>query len=200
MNRDLLIYPIHGAFWTAFGIAGWLMTRRESRPPAVADAAPVAQTKATAPYSRSVLAIHFVAFGLMYFGLGSTIIPDRVVSWFPGQRLVGTSVIAVGAALMAWARIWFHSWRFRAELDAGHQLATGGPFRLLRHPIYMGLNLLALGSAVWDPTPITWLAVAIMVLGSDLRGRAEERLLTQTFGDTYTAYTQRTARFLPGIY
>jgi protein-S-isoprenylcysteine O-methyltransferase Ste14 len=57
-----------------------------------------------------------------------------------------------GAALMSWARVWFASWRFRAKVDASHQLATGGPFALLRHPIYMGLNLLALGSAVWDPT------------------------------------------------
>ncbi len=50
---------------------------------------------------------------------------------------------------MVWALDYFRSWRFRAKLDEGHQLATGGPFRLLRHPIYMGLNLLALGSAFW---------------------------------------------------
>jgi protein-S-isoprenylcysteine O-methyltransferase Ste14 len=113
---------------------------------------------------------------------------------------VGAVVIAAGAALMSWARVWFASWRFRAKLDASHQLATGGPFRYLRHPIYMGLNLLALGSAVWDPTLVVWIAVVLMVVGSDLRGRAEERLLANAFGAAYADYLQRTSRFLPGIY
>ena len=54
----------------------------------------------------------------------------------------------------------FRSWRFRATLDKGHQLATGGPFSLLRHPIYMGLNLLALGRAIWVPTLTLWIAVS----------------------------------------
>jgi protein-S-isoprenylcysteine O-methyltransferase Ste14 len=199
MNRDLLIYPIHGAFWTAFGIADWLVKRR-ARPAESQAGLPAAETEATAPYSRSILAIHFAAFGALYFGLGSTVLSNRVPAWFPGQRLVGALLIAVGAGLMTWARVWFHSWRFRAKLDRGHQLATGGPFRLLRHPIYMGLNLLALGSAVWAPTAATWLAVGLMILGSDLRGRAEERLLLATFGEAYEAYCRRTARFLPGIY
>jgi protein-S-isoprenylcysteine O-methyltransferase Ste14 len=39
-----------------------------------------------------------------------------------------------------------------------------------------------------------------MVLGSDLRARAEERLLTGTFGETYATYCRRTARFVPGLY
>ena len=62
---------------------------------------------------------------------------------------VATVAIALGAALMSWSLAFFRSWRFRAKVEAGNQLATGGPFRLLRHPIYMGLNLLVLGSATW---------------------------------------------------
>jgi protein-S-isoprenylcysteine O-methyltransferase Ste14 len=64
----------------------------------------------------------------------------------------------------------------------------------------LGLNLLAVGSAVWAPTLVTWIAAGLMVLGSDLRARAEERLLTGTFGETYSTYCQRTARFVPGLY
>lgn len=80
------------------------------------------------------------------------------------------------------------------------ELATGGPFRLMRHPIYMGLNLLALGSAIWVPTPTVWVAFALMVTGSDLRGRAEERLLEQAFGRVYREYCARIRRFIPGVY
>lgn len=147
-----------------------------------------------------MLAVHFVAFGVMYMGLGAAVIPGRVPVWFRGQRIVGILVIAAGAVVMCWALLYFRSWRFRARLDAGHELATGGPYALVRHPIYAGLNLLALGTAVWVPTWLTWAAVVLMVVGSDLRARAEEGVLRQAFGDTYQAYCARTRRFIPGVY
>jgi protein-S-isoprenylcysteine O-methyltransferase Ste14 len=64
----------------------------------------------------------------------------------------------------------------------------------------MGLNLLALGSAIWVPTAIVWIAFLLMVLGSDLRARAEETLLLRVFGASYREYCARTGRFVPGIY
>ena len=161
---------------------------------------PTAQQEKTAPFSRALLAFHALAFGLMYFGIGYAVIPGRVPNWFPGQRIAGAIVVAGGAALMVWALVYFRSWRFRATLDKGHKLAIGGPFRILRHPIYMGLNLLALGTAIWVPTPILWAAFVLMAIGSDLRARAEEAVLTQAFGPSYRQYCARTRRFVPGIY
>src|SRR4029077_2576276 len=147
----------------------------------------------TARGARALVAFHALAFAAIYLGLGNAVVPRRVPIWFPGQRLVGTLVIAAGAALASWSLVYFQSWRLQAKLDAGHQLATGGPFRFLRHPIYMGLNLFALGSAVWVPHPIVWLGVVLMVAVSDLRARAEEKLLTRAFGDAYRTYCARTA-------
>ena len=49
------------------------------------------------------------------------------------------------------------------QLDSEQQLATVGPFRCLRNPIYMGLNLLALGSDIWAPGAMLWIAVALML-------------------------------------
>ena len=100
----------------------------------------------------------------------------------------------------SWAMAHFRSWRFRAKLDQGHQLATQGPFKLLRNPIYMGLNLLALGTAFWVPTTIVWIGFVLMVLGSDLRARSEASILKKAFGPTYTDYAARTCRFVPGVY
>ena len=124
----------------------------------------------------------------------------RVPFWFAGQRIVGTLVIVIGAALVAGAVLHFRSWRFRAALREGHQLATGGLFSLLRHPIYMGLDLFALGSAIWVPSILVWISVVLLCIGSDLRGRAEERLLDETFGAAYREYYGRVRRFIPGIY
>jgi protein-S-isoprenylcysteine O-methyltransferase Ste14 len=177
-----------------FGIASRFVRRGSDQAP------PTNQEARSAPHSRSLLALHMLAFGVMYFGVANAVIPDRVPEWFPGQRIVGSLVILSGSALMAAARAAFHSWRFRAQLDAGHQLATGGPFRLVRHPIYLGLDLLALGTAVWIPSPLVWIGVLLMVLGSDLRARAEEKLLVHAFGAAYTEYASRTRGFIPGVY
>jgi protein-S-isoprenylcysteine O-methyltransferase Ste14 len=64
----------------------------------------------------------------------------------------------------------------------------------------MGLNLLALGSAIWAPTPLLWIAFALMAIGSDLRGRAEERILEEAFGQRYRDYCGRTRRYVPYVY
>ena len=80
---------------------------------------------------------------------------------------------------MCWARLSFASWRFRAQIDSGHQLATGGPFRFVRHPTYAGLDLLAFGTALWIPTPVVWLGTLVMAVVGDLRACAEELLLAR---------------------
>jgi protein-S-isoprenylcysteine O-methyltransferase Ste14 len=200
VKLDFHIYTAHWMFWGAFGLTRVILRSRDRKDSGAADTSPISQKENTAPFSRALLAFHALAFGLMYFGIGYAVIPGRVPNWFPGQRVAGTLVIAGGAALMVWALVYFRSWRFRATLDKGHELATGGPFRILRHPIYMGLNLLALGTALWIPTAIVWAAFVLMAIGSDLRARAEETLLRQAFDSSYREYCARTRRFVPGIY
>ena len=203
-NRDYLIYAVHTAFWWAFVITRLVLKARSRREPGTRepdDRAPATDDRSrTAPHSRALLAFHSVAFVMMYFGLAYAILPNRVPGWFAGQRLAGTLVILAGAALTSWTLIHFESWRFRAALDEHHVLATGGPFRFVRHPIYLGLTLLALGSAIWVPTAIVWIGAVLMAIGSDLRGRAEERLLADAFGAAYRDYCSATSRFIPGIY
>ena len=199
MNVDLLVYPLHALFWGSFALTRSLR-RRFVRPALSEQVETVTTGSHTAPYSRALLAVHMLAFGAMYFGVVTAVLSNRVPGLFVGQSVVATLIIALGAWLMCWTLLHFSSWRFRAKLDEGHRLATGGPFRFVRHPIYMGLNLLALGTAVWIPTGILWASLLLMFVGGDLRARAEEKLLTQVFGDTYSAYCNRTSRFLPGIY
>ena len=200
MRWDFAIYWVHIFFWASFGVTRMILNRRARGATPTPAEAPVASETHTARFSRVLLWFHAMAFGVMYFGLANAILPNRVPLWFAGQRIAGTLVIAAGAALMCWSLTAFESWRFRAKVDADHRLATGGPFRLLRHPIYMGLNLLALGSAIWVPTTLTWIAFGLMVIGSDFRARAEETVLTEAFGREYSTYCARTRRFIPGIY
>jgi protein-S-isoprenylcysteine O-methyltransferase Ste14 len=195
-NWDYAIYAVHGAFWTSFGITQRVVGAGRVAP----DDAVAAATPTTAPYSRTVLAVHFVAFGVMYLGIGSAVFSHQVPEWWRGQRIAGTLIIAAGAWIMCWSLLYFRSWRFRAKLDAGHELATGGPYAWVRHPIYVGLDLLAVGTAFWIPTVLVALGAVLMLVGSDLRGRAEERALGSAFGAAYREYCARTRRFLPGVY
>jgi protein-S-isoprenylcysteine O-methyltransferase Ste14 len=199
-NPDVAIYFVHAAFWGAFVIARIFVVRRDRKKEYTAGAAPISPKEITAPFSRMLVAFHVFAFGLMYAGIGIAVFPRRVPVWFAGQRIVGAIVIAGGAVLVVSALLSFRSWRFRASVDTHHQLATGGPFRLVRHPIYTGLNLLALGSAIWVPGGVVWIAFLLVAIGGDLRARVEETLLMKAFGTSYREYRSRTRRFVPGIY
>ena len=198
-NPDLAIYLAHAAFYSVFGVRAFGRTQSHLASSG-SETRHGASKEDTASFSRALIVFHGLGFAVLYAGIGSAVIPHRVPHWFTGQRIVGSVVIAIAASLVAWALVSFSSWRVRAKIEPGHQLETRGPFRLVRHPIYTGCDLLALGTALWIPTPVLWIGVLLIAIGGDLRARAEESLLEKTFGRIYHEYCSRTRRFLPGIY
>jgi protein-S-isoprenylcysteine O-methyltransferase Ste14 len=200
---DLRIYAAHGIFWLAFA-AGDLAARSRSRrrddTPEAVGRRGSADASLRAPHASLLVGVHLVAFALVYTGVGRAVFYARMPAAPLALRDAGAFLILAGGVLAGWARLAFASWRFRAQLDPGHQLATGGPFRFVRHPIYAGLDLLAVGTALWIPVPLTWLGALAMAIGGELRARAEEPLLERAFGDVFREYRGRTSRFIPGIY
>ena len=201
---DIYLYTLHLVFWATFVLTRIFVRARGAAPlsPITTNTIPpaVPAPLATARFSRLAFVPHLIAFALLYIGIDKAVFHRRVPEWFAGQRIVGALIIVAGAALAVSALLSFRSWRLRAQLDANHQLATGGPFRYLRNPIYMALNLLALGSAIWIPSTTIWVATLLMCIGSDVRARVEESVLRATFGEEYRAYAAKTRRFVPGIY
>jgi protein-S-isoprenylcysteine O-methyltransferase Ste14 len=190
---DVTLYVFHALFWGTFlprGLAALLRRR------APATEAPVY----TARFSRTLVVIHSATFGVQYFGLGMAIFSETVPEYFAGQRILGAILILGGAALIAWTMMIFRSWRFRAELGRDHQLSTDGPFRIVRHPIYAAMDLYAIGTAVWVPTPLVIVGAVLVLVIGDIRARVEEKLLVSAFGDAYRGYCARVKRFLPGVY
>ena len=202
---DLRIYLAHILFWLTFGAANVYARMRGGPSPGAAP--PEASRRAgtaeplRAPHASLLVWVHALAFAVLFFGVGRAVFNDRVPFHPPAWRVaVGATIIAAGAVLAFWARVSFASWRVRAQLDAGHQLATGGPFAVIRNPIYQAMNLLGLGTAVWVNDTGAWMGVLLMAIAAALRARAEERLLEQAFGEEYRVYRQRTWRFVPGIF
>ena len=77
-------------------------------------------------------------------------------------------------------------------------LRTDGPYRLVRHPIYSGVMLLAAGIAATTASVVALIGFAALIGLLHVKARFEERLLTQRFVG-YPAYARVTPRFVPGL-
>ena len=92
-------------------------------------------------------------------------------------------------------------WSITARVVTDHKLATEGPYRFVRHPIYTGMlgMLIATGIAVsyW---PRLLVALVVFFLGTAIRIRSEERLLRETFGLEFETYARSVPAIVPGLY
>ena len=113
-------------------------------------------------------------------------------------RWVGVLLTAAGVAIAFWAR--WHlgaNWSGVVTLKEGHELIRTGPYRTIRHPIYTGILLALLGTAVNLGEVRGLLALAIAWLSFYIKARREESFLTQEFGAGFAEHTTRTGMFLP---
>jgi protein-S-isoprenylcysteine O-methyltransferase Ste14 len=89
----------------------------------------------------------------------------------------------------------------RAQGRSGHGLVTTGPYRLVRHPIYLGLALLAAGDALaFGSWPALMIVLSGIVPTFAWRARAEETLLSRTFGERYALYRKHSKTIIPHLF
>src|SRR5262245_62176282 len=96
--------------------------------------------------------------------------------------LSGCLLAMAGAALVIRSRLELGpAWSFVRKADQGAGLVTTGPYRLVRHPIYLALALLATDQALaFDSWPALVVVLAAVVPTLTWRARAEEKLLSRT--------------------
>lgn len=129
---------------------------------------------------------------------------DRVNVWTidgAAVRWLGVVLFAAGGALRLWP-VFLLGDRFSGlvAIQPGHTLETGGPYRVIRHPSYLGMLVNALGWALAFHSAIGLLLAALLLPPLLARIGAEERLLRSHFDGAYEAYCRRTWRLVPGIY
>ena len=78
------------------------------------------------------------------------------------------------------------------------QLVTSGPYRWVRHPLYVMGLILTIGFALLAENWFIALAAILGFLLLAIRVRGEEARLIEKFGDEYRSYMKKTGRFLPG--
>jgi protein-S-isoprenylcysteine O-methyltransferase Ste14 len=75
-------------------------------------------------------------------------------------------------------------------------LRTGGLYRLVRHPIYTGLLMFAVGQVLSDPSFLRLTAAVLLIALIAVKARWEERRLAEQFSE-YPDYAALTPRFIP---
>jgi len=116
--------------------------------------------------------------------------------------VAGIVLIAAGIGLRAWSiAILGRFFQYRVEVQPGHRVVTGGPYRYLRHPSYTGIALVLAGIAL--ACDDVWSLLAVAVLGGAglaVRIRAEERQLTRALGAEYERFAAGRKRLVPGVW
>ena len=170
------------AYWWAASANVKPTARRESIPSRLSHIAPLG------------LAVVLLAFPTLPVPvLAERILPQGI--WTFG---VGALLTLGGLLFAAWARTYLgRNWSGIVTVKEGHELVTGGPYAVVRHPIYTGLWLAVIGSALARAEWRGVLAVALVLWAFWRKLRIEERWMLGQFGGAYEDYAKRTAALIP---
>jgi protein-S-isoprenylcysteine O-methyltransferase Ste14 len=130
-------------------------------------------------------------------GYGTDFVSGVIVN--PALNIVGLVLAAMGIGLAVWARLYLgRNWGMPMSVKENAELVTTGPYAYVRNPIYTGIMLAALGSALID----WWWAVFFVCAAAYFAysAKVEERILLREFPDAYPAYKARTKSLIPFVY
>ena len=113
---------------------------------------------------------------------------------------LGAAITAGGLAFAVWARfVLGRNWSSQITLKQEHELIQSGPYRLVRHPIYSGVLLALLGTAIYIGELRGFIAFPLFVAGWWLKARVEESLLLEHFGEPYRDYQRKVKAIVPFV-
>jgi len=147
----------------------------------------------------AILLIEIVGYALIFSGStgigfwGTLVLPRTLLS-----ATLGVVFTWSGIALAIWAR--YHlaeNWSARITIKEDHQLIRTGPYTHLRHPIYSGLVLATIGSALVIDEWRCALGLCFVVAGYCFKAKKEEAMLSQQFGDAFREHQKHTGFLIP---
>ncbi|MBK7908067.1 MAG: isoprenylcysteine carboxylmethyltransferase family protein [Gemmatimonadetes bacterium] len=117
----------------------------------------------------------------------------RPAGWYP----VGVTLVAIGAALLVWAKVVFDRQRTPLEpWKATKAIVDEGPFARSRNPVYIGFAIIQVGLGVWtDKLAVVLLVVVPVLMTAALVVPREEAYLRRKFGAVYEDYCSRVRRW-----
>ena len=142
-----------------------------------------------------ILAGFLAGFGL---ASASTLSLPEPVLWV----IVGLIIAWVGMLLRLWAVLTLgRSFTTTVVVRAEQTVVTGGPYRFVRHPSYLGVLILLFGFGLSLGDLASAAAMVVLpTLGLLWRIKVEEAALRAELGDSYIEYCEGHARLIPGIW
>jgi protein-S-isoprenylcysteine O-methyltransferase Ste14 len=183
--------PLVGAIWISWTIY-WFVAARDAKPNRRRE-------------SRLSRAAHIAPLGVAIILIA---LPDSGAGWFDARTLprgaatfwTGIALLIAGLGFSIWARRRLgRNWSGTVTLKENHELIRTGPYRWVRHPIYTGLLLAFLGTAVALCEWRGLVATGLVTVAFLLKIRTEEGWMTEAFGEDYRRYRAEVRALIPFI-
>ena len=171
--------------WAAFWI-GWLV-------------AALSMKRGRVAWSRELRIRALIVVGaILLIRVGA--FRDHALNSDPWRAALGIVLFVLGLGFAIWARVHIgRNWGTPMSQKDEPELVTSGPYRLVRHPIYSGILVAGLGTAI----ALSWFwLVAVLLAGVYFvySATVEERYMTEQFPETYPAYRRSTKMLVPFVF
>jgi protein-S-isoprenylcysteine O-methyltransferase Ste14 len=125
--------------------------------------------------------------------LSATLLPHTFATFW-----IGLFFVAFGIAFSIAGRVWLGgNWSGTVTLKDNHELIRSGPYRLVRHPIYTGILLAILGTAIAQGEWRSLIALVLITVAFLRKIAIEESFLVQEFGNSYERYRSEVPALIP---
>lgn len=113
---------------------------------------------------------------------------------------IASALVATGLGFSAWARVWLGSnWSAEVTVKQDHELVHSGPYALVRHPIYTGVLLALIGTALWVDKWRALIGLVLIAAGFLRKIVIEERFMLDEFGQAYEHYRAEVPALIPFV-
>jgi len=127
--------------------------------------------------------------------LGKRFVPDNT-----SLGLVGFFAAIAGMFVTWWSRIVLGKyWSDKVIVQSEHQLVRSGPYARIRHPLYTGVLVAVLGTALVVGEVRGLLSFVILLTNYVIKAKREERVLQQRFGPEFDTHVRNTGFLLPRL-
>jgi protein-S-isoprenylcysteine O-methyltransferase Ste14 len=157
----------------------------------------------TAWWTQSLLRLGIAVLTLLAFHLFGMDHALRLVQAYQMHSVIlgaiGSVCVLLGLGLAVYARLYLgRNWGMPMSRKEDPELVTGGPYARVRHPIYTGIILAMLGSAIGES--IFWAVPLVLFAAYFIHSaRREEELMREQFPAQYPAYMRRTKMIVPFV-
>lgn len=119
----------------------------------------------------------------------------------PAGLVLGLVLVVLGYAGTLWCyKAMGDTWRIGINAKEKTALVNRGPYRWVRHPIYLFQIVMLAGAALLVPTPVSFGILFFHYVCARIKATDEERYLTGVHGDAYRAYLRQTGGLFPKLW